>query len=67
MKQGQESSFDRVVTRGRVWADRAHRFTTVSLIGFTSKYFFSLYPSGNKEVVAVDMVEIVVVIAIVLS
>ncbi|KAF2398299.1 hypothetical protein EJ06DRAFT_532048 [Trichodelitschia bisporula] len=37
-KLSQESgtTFDRVVARGRVWADRAHRFTTLGLIGFTA-------------------------------
>ena len=44
-KQGQESSFDSVVTRGRVWADRAHKFTTLSLIGLTGTYFLFFYVS----------------------
>ena len=57
-KQRQESSFDKVVTRGRVWADRAHRFTTLSLIGFTGKYFLSLYLSGNEEVATVNEVRL---------
>lgn len=34
-KRGQESQFDKVVRIGRVWADRAHRFTAISLIGLT--------------------------------
>lgn len=34
-RAGKESSFDKVVRVGRVWADRAHRFTTLSLIGLT--------------------------------
>lgn len=34
-KLAQESAFDKVVSRGRVVADYAHRFTTLSLIGFT--------------------------------
>ena len=34
-RQGKESGFDRVVRVGRLWADRAHRFTAVSLIGLT--------------------------------
>ncbi|KAL3424206.1 hypothetical protein PVAG01_03487 [Phlyctema vagabunda] len=29
------STFDKVLVHGRVWADRAHRFTTLSLIGIT--------------------------------
>ncbi|RDW66472.1 hypothetical protein BP6252_10107 [Coleophoma cylindrospora] len=29
------SSFDKFLVHGRVWADRAHRFTTLSLIGIT--------------------------------
>jgi hypothetical protein len=32
---GQESQFDKVVRVGRVWADRAHRATALSLIGLT--------------------------------
>ncbi|OCK83355.1 hypothetical protein K432DRAFT_322477, partial [Lepidopterella palustris CBS 459.81] len=31
-KLGQISTFDKVVTRGRVWADAAHRFTAITLI-----------------------------------
>jgi len=31
------SSFDRVVSGGRVWADRLHRITTFGLIGFTGR------------------------------
>ena len=34
-KTGKESRFDRVVLAGRAIADRAHRFTAISLIGFT--------------------------------
>lgn len=30
-----ESPAERLIERGRLWADRAHRFTTLSLIGFT--------------------------------
>ncbi|RDL42069.1 Uncharacterized protein BP5553_02048 [Venustampulla echinocandica] len=29
------STFDKLIIRGRVWADRAHRFTALSLIGAT--------------------------------
>jgi Cytochrome oxidase c assembly len=29
------SGFDKFIIRGRVWADRAHRFTALSLIGIT--------------------------------
>jgi hypothetical protein len=32
------SNFDRVLLRGRVWADRAHRFTALSLIGLTGTH-----------------------------
>ena len=35
------SGFDRVLVRGRVWADRAHRFTALSLIGITGLSFHS--------------------------
>ncbi|KAI9729741.1 MAG: hypothetical protein M1834_006692 [Cirrosporium novae-zelandiae] len=31
----QVSKFDRIVDRGRIWADRAHRFTALSLIAAT--------------------------------
>jgi Cytochrome oxidase c assembly len=34
-KLGQISTFDKIVIRGRVWADRAHRFTTLTLISAT--------------------------------
>ncbi|CAK1359837.1 hypothetical protein CB0940_05973 [Cercospora beticola] len=34
-KQGRETTFDKTVRIGRVWADRAHRFTALSLIGLT--------------------------------
>jgi hypothetical protein len=34
-KLGQISTFDKLVIRGRVWADRAHRFTTLSIVGAT--------------------------------
>lgn len=36
------SGFDRLVMRGRVWADRAHRFTALSLIGITGKLYIIL-------------------------
>ncbi|KAH8808543.1 cytochrome oxidase c assembly-domain-containing protein [Xylogone sp. PMI_703] len=29
------STFDRIILHGRVWADKAHRFTALSLIGLT--------------------------------
>lgn len=41
-RAGQETRFDRVVRVGRVWADRAHRFTALSLIGLTGEI-------GNPE------------------
>lgn len=34
-KRGKESTFDKTVRIGRVWADRAHRVTAITLIGFT--------------------------------
>lgn len=34
-KLGQISTFDKLVIRGRVWADRAHRFTTLTVVGAT--------------------------------
>ncbi len=32
------STFDKIVDHGRVWADRAHRFTTLSLIAATGMF-----------------------------
>lgn len=37
-RRGQQSTFDSVVTTGRSIADRAHRFTTYSLIIFTGEF-----------------------------
>ncbi|KAL2047739.1 hypothetical protein N7G274_000781 [Stereocaulon virgatum] len=34
-KQAQISKWDKIVLRGRVWADRAHKVTAYSLIGFS--------------------------------
>ncbi|KUJ20357.1 uncharacterized protein LY89DRAFT_578692 [Mollisia scopiformis] len=34
-RDAQVTTFDKIVIRGRVWADRAHRFTALSLIGAT--------------------------------
>jgi hypothetical protein len=34
-KLDQISTFDKVIARGRVWADRAHRFTSLTLISAT--------------------------------
>lgn len=36
-RDAQVSTFDKVLVRGRVWADRAHRFTALTLIGATCK------------------------------
>lgn len=36
-KGGQESAWDKIVTRGRGVADFAHRFTALSLIGLTGE------------------------------
>ena len=33
---------DRIVDRGRVWADRAHRITAVGLIGATGRFLRAL-------------------------
>ncbi|QDS75587.1 hypothetical protein FKW77_006221 [Venturia effusa] len=35
-KAANESPAERLIEKGRLWADRAHRFTTLSLIGFTA-------------------------------
>ncbi|PQE12617.1 cytochrome oxidase c assembly domain-containing protein [Rutstroemia sp. NJR-2017a BBW] len=34
-REAQISTFDKFLVRGRVWADKAHRFTALSLIGIT--------------------------------
>jgi hypothetical protein len=34
-REAQVSTFDKVILRGRVWADRLHKFTALSLIGIT--------------------------------
>lgn len=34
-REAQVSTFDKVISTGRVWADRLHRFTALSLIGIT--------------------------------
>lgn len=41
-RDAQVSTFDKIIVRGRVWADRAHRFTALSLIGATCKLPFKL-------------------------
>lgn len=35
------TGFDRLVVRGRVWADRAHRVTAIGLIGITCSSSFA--------------------------
>ena len=42
-KGAKESKADRVIAVGRTWADRAHRFTAYSLIGFTGT---ASHPNG---------------------
>jgi hypothetical protein len=37
-KLAQGSTWDRVVHRGRIWADRAHRITATGLIGFSGTH-----------------------------
>lgn len=37
-KDAQVTTFDRVIVKGRVWADRIHRFTALSLIGLTGMF-----------------------------
>jgi hypothetical protein len=38
-KDAQVTTFDKIIVRGRVWADRVHRFTALSLIGATGMFF----------------------------
>lgn len=42
-REAQITTWDRVVIRGRVWADRAHKVTVYSLLGFSSKYTHSAH------------------------
>lgn len=35
-REAQVTTWDRIVLRGRVWADRAHKVTVYSLVGFSS-------------------------------
>ncbi len=37
-KRGQIGTLDKFLIRGRVWADRLHRFTALSLIGATGLF-----------------------------
>ena len=37
-KQAQITKWDKIVLRGRVWADRAHKVTAYSLIGFSGRF-----------------------------
>jgi hypothetical protein len=45
-KAGRISTFDRIVVTGRAWADRAHRFVTLSLVGLTGSHSIPLIPSS---------------------
>ncbi len=40
-RAAQVTTWDRVVVRGRVWADRAHKVTVLGLVGFSSAYIIS--------------------------
>jgi hypothetical protein len=44
-KAGKISTADKIIVRGRIWADRAHRFVTLSLVGLTGLCTF-LFPSS---------------------
>lgn len=41
-RDAQVSTFDKFLVRGRVWADRAHRFTALSLIAATGTFYATL-------------------------
>ena len=43
-RAAQITRWDRVVIRGRVWADRAHKITVTAIVGFSSTY---TYPSAD--------------------
>ncbi len=47
-----ESKFDKVVARGRVWADRAHKVTTLSLIAATGMVL--LFPTNRRLTIGED-------------
>ena len=49
-KAGNISTFDRIVVRGRVWADRAHRIVTLSLVGLTGPFLPLCAPIPAKHV-----------------
>lgn len=46
-KRAQISRWDRVVVRGRVWADAAHKYVTMGLIGFTGTSSLE-FPRSSK-------------------
>lgn len=46
-KQAQVTRWDRIVVRGRVWADVAHRVTVLGLIGVTGMLFLKPFMSSN--------------------
>jgi hypothetical protein len=39
-KMDQVGTFDRIVDRGRIWADRAHKVVAIGLIGATGALLF---------------------------
>jgi len=46
-KVSQESTWDRVVSRGRIWADRAHKITATALIATSGEYLISNVHGGH--------------------
>lgn len=46
-RAAQESTFDRVLSRGRVWADRAHRVTVMGFVGLSGTLPFPAYPRNG--------------------
>lgn len=48
-RDAQVSGVDKLIVRGRVWADRAHRFTTLTLVGITGTWARSRWGGRNPH------------------
>ena len=47
-REAQVTTVDRIILRGRVWADRLHRITTLGLIGLTGMNL-NHFPIAKKD------------------
>lgn len=64
-REAQMSTWDKIVIRGRVWADRAHRITVYTLLGSTGMYYPSpqtCFLSSNGHVLTIMCTTVVIVI-----